>query len=350
MTTTSPVPTDDRDAVTVGASAQGPRGNSVLRQIGRWQARLPVLQLVALAIIVIYGAVSISGYDSTPSVKSMLVLAALLGLAALPQTLVVLLGGIDLSVPAFIAVGGVVTTELGGGHQWPIYAVIPLIVAVCAVGGALNGFLCHRFRANPLVLTLGMYALLEGGILVWTKGDIGATPPASLTNWTSVTGTTAGIGIPPVVVIWAAVAIITGLPLSRTPPGRRLYATGTNLRAARLALVRTELIWSTVFMLSAVLSGLTGVLVAGYTSGASPTMGDPYLFQGLTAVIVGGTVIGSARGDYWRTVLGALILTALTTVLIGKGLDANDTQILFGFVILIVVAAYGRERRVRERV
>jgi ribose transport system permease protein len=350
MTTTSPVPADDRGEVTVGPPERAERANRALHQVGRWQARFPLLQLVALILIVMYGGVSIPGYDSTPSLKSMLVLAALLGLAALPQTLVVLLGGIDLSIPAFLAAGGVITTQLGGGHQWPLYAVLLLIVAVCAAGGAVNGFLCHRFKANPLIVTLGMYAIVEGGILVWTKGNIGATPPASLTNWTSVTGTTGGIGIPPVVVVWAVVAIITGLVLSRTPPGRRLYATGTNLRAARIALVRTELIWTIVFMLSAVLSGLTGVLVAGYTSGASPTMGDPYLFQGLTAVIVGGTAIGTARGDYWRTVLGALILTALTTVLIGKGLDANDTQILFGFVILAVVALYGRERRVRERV
>jgi ribose transport system permease protein len=79
-------------------------------------------------------------------------------------------------------------------------------------------------------------------------------------------------------------------------------------------------------------------------------MGDPYLFQGLTAVIVGGTAIGGARGDYWRTAIGALIVTALTTVLIGKGFDPNDTQILFGVVILVVVAVYGRQQRVRERV
>jgi ribose transport system permease protein len=350
MTTTSRVPTDDRGDVTIAPSARRRADNARQRQVARWQARFPVLQLVALIVIVIYGGASITGYDSAPSVKSMLVLAALLGLAALPQTLVVLLGGIDLSIPAFIAVGGVITAELGGGHQWPIYEVLPLIIAVCALGGAVNGFLCHRFGANPLVVTLGMYAIFEGAILVWTKGNIGATPPVSLTNWTSVTGTTAGIGIPPIVTLWVVVAVITGLALSRTAPGRRLYATGTNLRAARIALVRTELIWTIVFMLSAILSGLTGVLVAGYTSGASPTMGDPYLFQGLTAVIVGGTAIGTARGDYWRTVLGALILTALTTVLIGKGLDANDTQILFGLVILVVVAAYGRERRVRERV
>jgi len=339
---------DARAGATSSMLANGAK--AVTRHVGRWQSRYPVLQLVALIVIVVYGTATIPGYGSTLSIKSMLVLAALLGLSALPQTLVVLLGGIDLSVPAFLAAGGVLTTVLAGGHQWPMWEVLLLIVAVCAVGGALNGFLCHRFGANPLIMTLGMYAVVEGAILVWTKGNITSTPPASLTTWTAVTGKTAGVAIPPVVAIWAAVAVITGLALSRTPPGRRLYATGTNLRAARVALLRTELIWTVVFMLSAVLSGLSGVLVAGYTSGATPNMGDQYLFQGLTAVIIGGTALGTARGDYWRTVLGSLILTAVTTVLIGKGFDATDTQILFGFVILVVVAAYGREQRIRERV
>jgi ribose transport system permease protein len=315
-----------------------------------WQRRYPLLQIVALVGIFLWGASTIDGYNSTPSLKSMLVLAALLGLSALPQTLVVLLGGLDLSIPGFIAAGGVITTQLGGGHDWPIIAVIAVIVVVCAIAGAFSGAVCHRFQVNPLIVTLGMYAMLEGAILVWTQGSITATPPASLTSWTSAVGTTFGIGIPPVVLLWALVAIAVGVMLARTVPGRRLYATGMNLRAARLALLRTERIWIAVFALSAVLSGLTGVLVAGYSSGASPAMGDPYLFQGLAAVIVGGTVIGGARGDYWRTVLGSLILTALTTILVGKGFDNADTQILFGVIILVVVGAYGRSQRLRDRV
>jgi ribose transport system permease protein len=105
-----------------------------------------------------------------------------------------------------------------------------------------------------------------------------------------------------------------------------------------------------VFAISAALAGLAGFLVAGYSSGASPSMGDPYMFQGLAAVIVGGTSLGGARGDYWRTVLGALILTLLSTILVGYGFDSADTQILFGAIILLVVAGYGRSERIKDRV
>ena len=97
------------------------------------------------------------------------------------------------------------------------------------------------------------------------------------------------------------------------------------------------------------MSTLVGCLLAGF-AGADQTIGDPYLFSGLTAVIVGGTTFMGARGDYTHTVVGALILTVLTTVLVGKGYDQADQQIIFGVLILLVVAGYGRDRRLRDRV
>ena len=323
---------------------------TALERARNWQSRYPLVQVLALVLVFLWGAATIDGYDSGTSLKSMLVLAALLGLSALPQTLVVLVGGLDLSVPGFISAGGVMTAELSGAHHWSMVTIVVAIIIVCGLLGGLSGFLCQRFGANPLIITLGMYAVVQGAILVWTKGNISAIPPTSLTNLSSAIGTTLGVSIPPVVVIWGVVAVIAGVVLARTTAGRRLYATGTNIRAARLALVHTGRIWTGVFAISAVLSGLTGILLAGYSSGASPAMGDPYLFQGLAAVIVGGTVIGTAHGDYWRTVLGALILTALTTILVGKGFDSADTQMLFGFIILVVVAGYGRSQRLRDRV
>jgi ribose transport system permease protein len=321
-----------------------------LRRAGHLQSRFPALQVTALILIIVYGVTTIPGYGSASSLKAMAVLAALLGMAALPQTLVALVGGIDFSIPGFITAGGVMTVVLTGDHHWAIYTVIPLIIVSCGAAGALSGFICHRFAANPLIITLGMYAVVQGAVLAFTSGNITEVPPASLTRLAAVDGTTVGIGIPPIVVIWAAVALIAGVALSRTSSGLRLYATGTNLQAARFALVRTELVWTVIFMLSAVLSGLAGVLICGYSGGAGATMGDPYLFQGLTAVVIGGTAIGRSHGDYWRTVLGALILITITTVFIGKGLSTTDTQITFGFLILIVVVGYGRQRRLQDRV
>lgn len=279
----------------------------------------------------------------------MLVAASFLGLAGAGQTLVVLIGGIDFSVPAVIAGASVVISQLTGTDHWSFIPALAVCVLLAVLVGAINGYVSHRFRVQPLVVTLGMASVVTGAVLVWTKAQATGTAPAFLTRFTSVTGTTFGIGIPPVVVIWAVIAIVLGVILRRTIAGRRLYATGSNPVAAELALVRTQRVWVGTFAASALLAALLGVLLAGYAGSGNTTLGDPYLFEGLAAVIVGGTAFG-ARGDYWRTVLGAIVLTVLSTVLVGKGYSTADQQIIFGVLILLVVAGYGRDARLRDRV
>jgi ribose transport system permease protein len=136
--------------------------------------------------------------------------------------------------------------------------------------------------------------------------------------------------------------------LARTRAGRSLYLNGTNPVAARRALVRTGWTWTAGFIVSALLATFAGMLLAG-DGGGNLDSGDPYLFMALTAVIVGGTMFGG-RGDYWRTVLGALILTVVTYLLEAHNYSAGVQEMVYGLLIMLVVAAYGRERRIRDRV
>jgi ribose transport system permease protein len=257
----------------------------------------------------------------------MLVLASFLGLAALGQTLALILGGLDLSIPGFIVMGAIVVSKLYSSG-WPSAAAILVVIAIAAALGAATGWICHRWRIQPLIVTLGVGALVSGAAVAWTHGSPVGAAPTFLTDFTAPTSKTFGfLSVPPVVVIWLVVTLM----------------------AALRAKIRTQRVWVSVFALSAVASALVGVLLAGF-AGADQAIGDPYLFTGLTAVIVGGTTFMGARGDYTHTVIGALFLTALTTVLLGKGADAADQQIVFGLLILIVVAGYGRDRRLRDRV
>ncbi|MDQ6730749.1 MAG: ABC transporter permease [Actinomycetota bacterium] len=321
----------------------------VASRLGAAQRRLPLLQLVALVALFLYGAATIDGFSQAPSIRSMLVLASLLGLAAAGQTLVLLLGALDLSIPGLIVLGATVISELCGSEGWALVPALAVVVALCAVVGATVGWLCHRFRVMPIIVTLAVSSLALGSIQVWTHGTVTGSAPQLLSDLVAVNGTTAGLPVSPVVVIWGLFAVLIGVFLHRTHTGRRIYATGANQRAAELSLVNTRRVWMGIFCASAVLSGIVGVLLAGF-AGADPTLGDPYLFQGLTAVIVGGTAFMGSRGDYTHTVIGALILTELTTIMVGRGSDAADQQIIFGVLILVVVAGYGRERRLRDRV
>lgn len=330
---------------TIGAPARALPGR---HQVADLQRRFPLLQVAALAALYLVGAATVPGWTTRSTLTSMLVMAALLGLAGTGQTIVVLGGGIDFSVGAFITAGGVFITELPSVDGWPAWAALALAAAVAVAGGALNGAVSYRFGVESLVVTLAVGALLTGVLTGWAGGAVSGTPPAWTATAVSVISDTFGLPVPPVVVIWLLLAVVTGIVLSRTRAGRSLYLTGTNPVAARRALVRTGWTWTAGFVVSALVATFVGVLLAG-NGGGNLTAGDPYLFQALTAVIVGGTMFGG-RGDYWRTVLGALILTVVTYLLDAHNYSAGVQEMVYGVLIMIVVAAYGRERRIRDRV
>jgi ribose transport system permease protein len=330
---------------TIGAP---PRAVPSRHQLADLQRRFPLLQATALVVLYLAGAATVPGWTTRSTLMSMLVTAALLGLAGTGQTIVVLTGGIDFSVGAFITAGGVFITELPSVDRWPVWAAIALSVAVAVAGGMLNGLVSYRFGIEPLVVTLGFGALLTGVLTGWVSGAVSGTPPAWTSTAVSVISDTFGVPVPPVVVIWLLLALAAGIVLARTRAGRSLYLTGTNPVAARRALVRTGWTWTAAFVVSAVVATFVGVLLAG-NGGGNLTAGDPYLFQALTAVIVGGTMFGG-RGDYWRTVLGALILTVVTYLLEAHNYSTGVQEMVYGLLIMIVVAAYGRERKIRDRV
>ena len=150
--------------------------------------------------------------------------------------------------------------------------------------------------------------------------------------------------------LWIVLTVIIGVVLHLTGIGRRLYATGANERAAGLALIRTELVWVCAFAVSAVFSAIAGILLGAWSGTGEQSIGEPYLFLSIAAVIVGGTSLIGARGDYWRTVLGSLILIVLTTNLVGHSYSEATQQIVLGLIILVVVGTYGRDRALRDRI
>lgn len=320
------------------------------RAARRLAARLPVVQIVLLVALFAYGAISISGYGSANSVRPMLVFASFLGIAAAGQTLVVLLGGIDLSIPFVIGAANVIVAELTGGHHWSLAAAVVVILVMAAGVGALNGWLSQSLQIHPLIVTLGTGSMVAGGVLVWTKAQVTGSVPAVLANFVSPARSVGPLPVAPVVLLWAATAVAVTIVLVRSRSGRRLYATGAGPRAAGLALVRTGRLWTGTFAFSAVAAAVTGILLAGFSGTGLFEIGQPYLFTSIAAVVVGGTSLLGARGDYARTVIGTLILIQATTIMAGKGLSAPAQQMVLGGLILAFVASYGREPRVGSRI
>jgi ribose transport system permease protein len=339
--------TIEKNALEAARPAAGPPPESALRRIARTS---PILQVLSVIVLLLACGITISGFFSKSSLFTTLILASFLGMAAAGETLVILIGGIDLSVPSVISGANLVVTFLAGKHF--NFGLAVLFVLACSLAvGALNGFVTHRFRAPPLIVTLATGAVVTGLTLGWTRGgQVSGSPPGWLTTFSAPIGTTFGVPIPGVIVLWAVTAVVLGIVLHLSVSGRRLYATGANEVAASLAGVRTERVWISSFMVSGLASAVVGIVLVGFTGQGEAGVGNQYLFLALAAVLVGGTSLVGARGDYWRTILGALIMTLVTTILIGHGAGEATQEILTGILILLFVGLYGRERRVRDRV
>ena len=322
---------------------------NLLAGLSALQRKFPLLQIAVLVVLVLYVGQQDGDFSWNNLFVPMLLQASFLGIAAAGQTLVILVGGLDFSIAAYLVAGNLVITHLVGNEHWNFAAAALLVAAICLAGGGFSGWICHRFQLEPLVITLAMSSIVVGALVGTNTGLLNGSGPGWLQTFTQNNSTTFGLPVPPIVAFWILLAAVISVILLKTPLGRKLYLSGAGPRAADLAGIRTRRVWTAAYAASALLAGLAGVLLAGYSTGGDTNIGNNYLFPGLAAVIVGGTMMGG-RGDYLRTCLGALIVTALGFVISVLNLDSASQSIVFGVLILLVVALYGRERRLRDRV
>lgn len=300
-----------------------------------------------VAALVVIGAILIPSFLTWPSIRSVLVIAAFLGIASIGQTLVIILGGIDLSIPAVIGIANVLTIQFYG-QGWDFAVVLIVVLALSLFIGAVNGAISRAIHAHPLIVTLASGSIVGGVTLLIAQGNsIGSTPPW-LTNVVSPGGTLFGLGLPPLILVWALIATAIIFVQRRTAYGRRLYAEGSNPTAASLALVRRAPLWIATYALSGLFAGVGGILLSGFSSGADPNIGDPYLFLSIGAVVIGGTSLLGGRGGYGRTIAGVLTVTILSNILIGKGFTGSAQQFVLGALIILLVAVAGRQPKVRS--
>jgi ribose transport system permease protein len=270
----------------------------------------------------------------------MLVLASFLAVLALGQGAVVLSGGLDLSVPFTITLAGVVLTGITNGSDTSGIWAIPTVLAMGAVIGALNGVGIAFLRITPLIMTLAMNGILQGTALVYTNGaPTGFAPPAL--RWI-MTGRL--FGFTPVVFALVGFVAVAVFLIHSTVFGRRLFAVGSNPISAEFSGVPVKGVLVATYALSGACSALVGVMLSGFTGQAFNDMGDPYLLTSIAVVVVGGTSMTGGRGHYAGMFGGALMLTALSTLLSGSILPPAARSIVYGAVVLAAVLAM-RERR-----
>ena len=320
----------------------------MILRLGATGRRALAALLIAIALHAT-GALLIDGYSSEFSIRSMLVLATFLGVASIGQTLVILLGGIDLSTPFVIGFANVVAAQLyGQGHNFIVVCLI--IAALALLIGAINGALSSMLAIHPLIVTLGVGTAVQGAVLLWTAGFPSGSAPQAVTDFVSIGGSFGPLPVPGLIPFFVVLVALVVLMLERTPFGRRLYALGSNPQAAPYALISPHAIWTATYALSALFAALAGVLLLGFTGSAYGDVGQPYLFQTIAAVVIGGTTLVGGRGGLLGTAAGALVLTEINTLLIGLGLSPAMVEAALGMLIIGLVSIYGREQHVRTTI
>ena len=329
----------------------------LIRTVGQYfqQNRSAFIGIMVLSALFSIGSMNIDGFASGPNIKSMLLFASFLGIASVGQTLVALLGGLDLSIPFIIGAANVGLLYLIGLGV-PAWLATVLVLLIGALLGVINGLLSFRLQGQALILTLGIGFVISGGVQILTSigsaysGNVFGTVPDWLSNLSSMAGSTFGLPLPPVIIVWAVIALILIVGMRTTVYGRYLYALGVNRTSASRVMISEMKYWVLMYAVSGFFAALTGSLLLGWSGGGFIGVGDQYLFLTLAAVVVGGTSLLGGQGGYGFTVIGVLVLQVLSSFLVGIGLSFQFQQFIFGLLILPMVALYARSPHIRTQI
>jgi ribose transport system permease protein len=292
-----------------------------------------------VALLWIVADFFLPGFGAFGHLRYMVELASIMGIAAAGQTLVVIGGGIDLSIASIITFTAVIMPLVSPSFDdTGLIGVATTLVMALAVG-AFNGLGIVFLRVHPLILTLATATILQGMLLLIVGGSaISTTNPAVI--WLA---NGAILGVPMTIITWVIVSAATVTLLNRTVLGRWLFAIGTNEWASRLSGANVRGATIAAYALSGFFAGAAGLLLLGMNRQGSVGIGEPYLLGSIAAVVLGGTSILGGRGSYIGTIAGSLLLITLTALITVVNTQPGWRSILFGALILLLIFT-ARER------
>jgi len=319
----------------VGAGLNGKKIGDILK---RFQS---VLGLVILLIVASFACIK-NGKNlflDWRNVMNVLRAVSENGIIAVGMTMVVLLGGIDLSVGSILGLVGTGTAALMMLNGWGFIPTVLMGLAIGAAYGLFNGTIITKMRMQPFLVTLASMNMARGIARIWSNG---AGIPLSYgeglapVQFEYLQYRIGGL-IPVPAIIFIVVAIIFSIVLKRTTFGRQLYATGGNEKAAHLSGIRINRIKTLVFMFCGLLSALSGMIHAAQVSQGGPNDGIGYELNAVAAVCIGGTSLAGGKGTVSGTVIGAIILGLVDNIMGLNGINSNIQLIVKGFILILAV-------------
>ena len=292
-----------------------------------------VAPLGGLALVLLLAAVTTPGFYSAGVLQLVLFQAGLIGVTAVGQTLVLLVGGIDLSIGAVVGLTTVIVASWTLGADEDLGVAVLLALAAGAGVGLLNALLVVLRQVPPFVATFATFVLVQGVITAWTRGAPSGNIPGAL----SPLGTGRFLGVPLPTWVFLAVALVAAVVLGGTGLGRRVYATVANPRATALSGVRTGWVVAGCYVVSALLAVLAGLINAGYIGYVDAQLSRSLDLDSVAAAVIGGIALTGGRGRIGQTVAGVALLAVLLTWLRQLGAGPGAQLAVSGAVILLAV-------------
>ena len=316
--------------------ASAPQGGLLMAAGLRARVRPPRFAAIWLATAILFAVSPLlaSGSVSHGALLSMLPFAAILAIAGIGQTLVIQQRGLDLSVPGMITLSTIIVTRVPSGDGGKLLGAIGLVALACVASGLVSGIAITWLGVTPLVSTLGVNALLTGVVLQITSGASTSSATPGLSRFALAKSA----GVPNLVWIALAAAVVTATIFRVSVLGRRFVAVGTSPPAARAAGIRVRGYELGTYVLASLTYGAAGILVAGYLGTPGIGAGDDYLLPTIAAVVLGGTSLAGGRGSVVATAVGALFLTQLEQVILGMGAPASVQLVIQGSIIALGMA------------
>jgi ribose transport system permease protein len=299
-------------------------------------ARIPTVFLALLALVIVLGIISPRAVE-VGNLLNFIRQGAPLALVAIGQTVVMISGGLDLSVGSTVILADVMAAQMISGNPDRVIPVVLLVLAIGAGIGLVNGILVVQFRVTPFIATLGMNFAVYGAALLYSGGAPRGDIPPNMRFWGN--GFIADI-IPAAAVVLLIVAFAAALLLTRTTFGRQLTAIGANRRAAYLSGVNVRRVGLLAYVFSGLMAAAGGLLLVAYVGTGTLQVGTDFLLGAIAASVIGGTPFEGGRG----TVVGVLFLMVLYSILTALALPTSGRRIAEGVIILVAVALYARRR------
>ena len=292
--------------------------------------------LIGLILLCVFLSVATETFLSLRNFLNVLDQVTVLGVMAVGMTLVILIGGIDLSVGSVLALSGMVMGYLGNNLGWPFGVAIVAALIASALCGVTSGFMITRLNMPAFIATLAMMSITRGVATIITNGE----QIVSFPDWFSNLAIIRHFGFLTVTVaVMIAIVVIAWIVLTYRAAGRALYAIGGSAEVARLAGVNVRKATLIVYTLCALAAGLAGVILSARLDSAQPSSGIGYELDTIAAVVIGGASFSGGIGGIGGTVVGVLIIGFLRNGLNLLQVSPFVQQVIIGLVIAIAVAA-----------